>query len=102
MEHINKLNTYDSHVYSDNILNTLLDIVKSSNKNRHITKIINMDLVVFNTYRNTLQSELEYLNKLLFYLTQSEHPSPIIKQEIKQLKIITTNLKKIIYSLSDL
>lgn len=102
MEHIKKLNTYDSHVYSDNILNTLLDIVKSSNKNRHITKIINMDLAVFNTYRHTLQTELEYLNNLLLYLTKSEDHSPIIKQEIKKLKIITTNLKQIIYSLSDL
>lgn len=103
MEHNKtKLNTYDSHIYSDNIINTLLDIINSSNKNIHIKKIINMDLHVFKTYRHTLQTELEHLNNLLFYLNNSNDKSPIIKQEIKKLKLITNNLKKIIYSLSDL
>jgi hypothetical protein len=103
MEHNKtKLNTYDSHIYSDNIINTLLDIVKSSNKNIHIKKIINMDWAIFKTYRNTLQQELDELNNLLVYLNQSSDHSPIIRQEIKKLKLITTNLKKIIYSLSDL
>jgi hypothetical protein len=102
MESYSKLNTYDSHIYSDNIINTLLDIINSSNKNIHIKKIINMDSLVFKTYRITIQHELEHLNNLLFYLNNSNDKSPIIKQEIKKLKLITNNLKKIIYSLSDL
>lgn len=102
MEHKSKINTYDSHIYSDNIINTLLDIINSSNKNIHIKKIINMDWHVFKTYRHTLQNELEHLNNLFFYLNNSSEKSPIITQEIKKLKLITNNLKKIIYSLSDL
>ena len=102
MEHTNKLNTYDSHLYSDTIINTLLGLIKSSNTNIHITKIIQMDLEVFKTYRHTFQNELEHLNMLLVYLNTSSDQSPIITQEIKKLKKITHNLKQIIYSLSDL
>jgi hypothetical protein len=80
----------------------MLDIIKKSDKNRYIKQIINMDVAIFKTYRYQLQNELEHLNNLLLYLTQDTDPSPIIKQEIKKLKIITQNIKKIIYSLSDL
>lgn len=102
MDNIIKNTTYDSHVYSDNILTTLLDIIKKSNTNSHIKKIIGMDIEIFKTYRHQLQDELEHLNNLLLYLTHSSEQSPIINQEIKKLKIITTNIKKIIYSMGDL
>jgi len=98
----NKVTSYDSHLYSDNILNTLLDIINKSNKNIHIKKIINMDIDIFKTYRYQLQNELDHLNNLLDYLNKSKEQSPLIKQEIKKLKLITHNIKKIIYSLSDL
>ena len=98
----NKLTTYDSHIYSDTILNTMLDIIKKSNKNLHIKKIINMDIDIFKTYRYQLQNELYNLNNLLYYLNKSKDQSPLIKQEINKIKLISNNIKKIIYSLSDL
>ena len=102
MDKNTKLTTYDSHIYSDNILNTMLDIIKKSNTNHHIKKIFKMDIDIFKSYRYQLQNELEHLNNLLLYLTQSKDQSPLIKQEIKKIKVITHNIKKIIYSLSDL
>lgn len=96
------LSTYNSHIYSDTILNTMLDIIKKSNTNIHIKKIINMDIQVFKTYRYQLQNELEHLNNLLVYLNISTDQSPLIKQEINKLKLLTHNIKKIIYTLSDL